>query len=103
MEATVDEVPVAKVVGYGGRDLTGVVEEEAGATIVEVCVMVLVKVFVITASVVEVKASVVEIEASGVGIEASGVEIGASGLEVAGPGVTVTMTVLELCVVIVIV
>ena len=57
----------------------------------------------IKASGVEMGASGTEVEAPGAGIEASGVEIGASGLEVAGPGVTVTMTVLELCVVIVIV
>lgn len=81
MEAIVEEAPVEKVVGYGGRELAEVLEEEDGATNVEeLSTSALFKVVGTTAAVVE-----------------------ASGIEVAGCGVTVTTTVSESWFVIVVV
>jgi hypothetical protein len=81
VEAIVEEAPVEKVVGYGGRELAEVLEEEDGATNVEeVSTSALFKVVGTTAAVVE-----------------------ASGIEVASCGVTVTTTVSERWFVIVVV
>lgn len=82
MEATVEEGPVAKVVGYGGRELVGAFEDDGATNVEEVSTSALFEVVGTTAAVVVAEAS---------------------GVEVAGSGVTVIMTVSEIWVVSVVV
>lgn len=69
-------MPVDKVVGYGGRELAEVLEEDGATNVEEVSTSALFKVVGTTAAVVDAEAE-------------------ASGVDVAGTGVTVTTTVSE--------